>query len=92
MFEEKIELSLNQQLSSFIPTTTGVNNSPTLLKREIKTTVDVNAGEIILLGGLEEEKQSQDHSGLPFLPRWLHSSGAESSKTEVLLVLQVIRL
>ncbi|WP_312588148.1 type II secretion system protein GspD [Comamonas terrigena] len=46
-----IELALSQQLSDFIKTTTGVNNSPTLTKRELKTIVGLQDGDVIVLGG-----------------------------------------
>ncbi|EBW3197443.1 hypothetical protein DPD47_02775 [Salmonella enterica subsp. enterica serovar Gaminara] len=36
-------------------TETGVNNSPTLIKRDVKTEVSLADGDIILLGGLAEQ-------------------------------------
>jgi Type II secretory pathway, component PulD len=75
--EGEVELTLTQQLSNFIPTTSGVNNSPTLIKRELSTNITAQPDEFIFLGGLEEEKASEDSSGLSFLPSWLHSQGKE---------------
>lgn len=89
---EEIELTVNQQLSSFIATTTGVNNSPTLIKREIQTNVGVMDGDVIVLGGLDETRNSNDTSGLPFLPAILRSNGKEDSKTELLLVLETQKI
>lgn len=90
--ENVIDLVINQQLSSFIPTTTGVNNSPTLIKREISTSIGAANDDVIVLGGLDEEKNSQDNSGLSFLPNWMKSRGGESGKTQILLVLQVQKI
>lgn len=90
--ENVIDLTINQQLSSFIPTTTGVNNSPTLIKREISTSIGAANDDVIVLGGLDEEKNSQDNSGLSFLPNWMKSRGGESGKTQILLVLQVQKI
>lgn len=90
--ESVIDLTINQQLSSFIPTTTGVNNSPTLIKREISTSIGAANDDVIVLGGLDEEKNSQDNSGLSFLPNWMKSRGGESGKTQILLVLQVRKI
>lgn len=90
--ENVIDLTINQQLSSFIPTTTGVNNSPTLIKREISTSIGAVNDDVIVLGGLDEEKNSQDNSGLSFLPNWMKSRGGESGKTQILLVLQVQKI
>ncbi|CUA99484.1 type II secretion system protein GspD [Comamonas thiooxydans] len=87
-----IEMEISQQLSDFIKTTTGVNNSPTLTKRELKTTVGLQDGDVIVLGGLAEDKTSSSHDGLSFLPSFLHTKGHESSGTEVLLVLQAQRV
>lgn len=89
---QEIELQINQQLSSFIATTTGVNNSPTLTKREILTNVGVSDGDVIVLGGLDENRTSNDTSGLPFLPAFMRSHGRDESKTELLLVLETQKI
>lgn len=81
-------MAISQQLSDFIKTTTGVNNSPTLTKRELKTTVGLQDGQVIVLGGLAEDKTSSSRDGLSLLPSFLHTRGHESSGAEVLLVLQ----
>lgn len=56
---EIIALDVTQQLSNFAKTETGVNNSPTLIKREISTNVNLQDGDIIVLGGLAENKDSE---------------------------------
>lgn len=89
---ETIELDITQQLSSFVPTTTGVNQSPTLLKREIKTVVNTKEGELIMLGGLNDSKVSKQSTGFGFLPRLFNSRNDQDDKTDILLVLQVQRL
>lgn len=90
--ESSIDLDILQQLSNFVQTTTGVNNSPTLQKRELKTAVTAHDGDLLVLGGLDEDKGGADSSGVSFLPDWLRSRGSEQSKTQILLVLQVQRL
>lgn len=90
--EEVAELQINQQISNFIPTTTGVSGSPTLIKRELSTSVGVGTNEILVLGGLDEEKSSEDQTSLSFLPRFLRASGSEKSRSEVLLLLQAERI
>lgn len=92
IMDDEIELTINQQLSSFIPTTTGVNNSPTLTKREIRTTIGAMDGDVIVLGGLDESKSSNDSTGLPYLPRFLRANGQEDNKTELLLVMEVQKI
>ncbi len=90
--ESVIDLSIDQQLSNFIATTTGVNNSPTLTKRALKTAVGVQDGDVIVLGGLAENKESRSRDGLSFLPRLFHTTGSEASRAEILLILQIQRL
>lgn len=90
--EGVIDLSIDQQLSNFIATTTGVNNSPTLTKRALKTSVGVQDGDLIVLGGLTENKESKSRDGLGFLPKFFHSTGSENTRSEILLVLQVQRI
>jgi general secretion pathway protein D len=90
--ESVIDLAVDQQLSNFAQTTTGVNTSPTLTKRALKTSIGMQDGDLIVLGGLTENKESDTRDGLSFLPKFLHTSGKENSKTEILLVLQVQRI
>lgn len=86
-----VDLTVQQQISNFVQTTTGVNNSPTLIKRELKTDVQMRDGEVVMLGGLTEEKSTAGRAGLSFLPTWTHSRTGDNSKTELLLVLQLTR-
>jgi len=90
--DASIDLTINQQLSNFIPTTTGVNNSPTLIKREISTQVGASEDDVIVLGGLKEEKTSSDESGFPFLPKFLWSKGSQKDTSEILLVINVKKI
>lgn len=61
-----MDLKIEQQLSNFVTTETGVNNSPTLIKRDVTTEVSLADGDIILLGGLAEQKDSTARSGWSF--------------------------
>ncbi|EMA3643062.1 hypothetical protein U2T78_003854 [Providencia stuartii] len=88
--QDLIELSIDQQISNFAKTETGVNNSPTLIKRQVNTQVSVADGDIILLGGLAENKVSEAETGFSFLPKdWFTGSSDEHSKTDILVMLQV---
>jgi len=81
-----IDLTIQQQLSNFVKTETGVDNSPTLIKRDVNTQVSVKSGEIIVLGGLAETKNSDNSTSFTLLP-FLKSSGKENSKTDIVVVL-----
>ncbi|MFZ6713291.1 type II secretion system protein GspD [Undibacterium sp. TC9W] len=90
--DEVVDLKVKQQISDFVTTTTGVNNSPTLNKREVETSVSLQDGDVVVLGGLSQDKQTGSHSGLSFLPAFLQSKGSENSKSEILLVLLLQKL
>lgn len=90
--EDVAELQINQQISNFIATTTGVNNSPTLIKRELSTSVGVKADEILVLGGMDQDQTTANDTGPSFLPGWLHSKSQQKSRSEVLLLLQASRI
>lgn len=89
---DDIQLTINHQLSNFIQTTTGVNTSPTLLKREIKTTIDTRHDEIIILGGLEQQSDTDSVSGFPLLPKFLRTRSTDSTKSDILLILHVQKI
>ncbi|MCX8678375.1 hypothetical protein J3U22_02025 [Gilliamella sp. B2865] len=86
-----IDLTINQQLSNFVKTETGVNNSPTLIKRDVSTQVSINNGEIVVLGGLAETKNSKNSTGFSLLP-FLRSSGSDDSKTDILVILHAEKI
>ncbi|MFZ6678702.1 type II secretion system protein GspD [Undibacterium sp. Tian12W] len=90
--DQVVDLKVRQQISDFVSTTTGVNNSPTLNKREVETSLSLQDGDVVVLGGLSQDKQTGSHSGLSFLPAFLHSKGSENTKSEILLVLQLQKL
>lgn len=87
-----VDVDLSQQMSSFVNTTTGVNTSPTLTKRQMDTSVSMPDGDVIVLGGLTEDKDSASSSGLSFLPDWFRSKTSNTAKTEILLFLQVNKI
>jgi type II secretory pathway component GspD/PulD (secretin) len=87
-----VDLNVLQQVSNFAATETGVNNSPTLIKREVKTALTLADGDVVVLGGLAENKESAGRNGLSFVPAWMRSKSSESSKTEILLILQLTKI
>ena len=87
---DHVQLKVSQQLSSFALTTTSNIDSPTILKREAQTTVSVKPGELVLLAGMDEQKDSASSSGLSFLPDWLRGTNKEGSRSQLVLMLEVI--
>lgn len=92
IMRDRIELNLSQQLSNFQQTSTSSINSPTLTKREVSTVVGIESGDMIVLGGLDETKDTETRQGLSFMPRFLDTAKTENTKSQVLVVLQVTRI
>ena len=90
--ESTVDMTIDQQISDFAKTETGVNNSPTLTKRQLSTTVSVADGELVLIGGLTQDKNTDNRSGLSFLPKLLHTKSNDDSRTEILLMIQVSKV
>ena len=85
---QTMDLKIQQQLSNFVTTETGVNNSPTLIKRDVTTEVSLADGDVILLGGLAEQKDSTAKSGWSFFG----SKTKENSKNDIMVMLQVSKV
>lgn len=83
----RVKIAVDGQISSFKATSTGVANSPTLIKRQVKTTITVADGEVLLLGGLNDSQTSHSSSGLLFLPNSWAPTTNSVSRTELVLVL-----
>ncbi len=87
--EDSVKVTLKQEISDFAATNTGVNASPTLLKRAVSSVVSLQSGEVVFIGGLDETNGTRSNSGAAWLPRWLRSSDAGETKTELVVILQV---
>lgn len=83
-----VSMNINQQMSDYAETTTGVNNSPTFTNRQIITNVNMKDGDIIVLSGLAENKDSNQNTGLSFLPKSWSTKSNQKSNTDLLIVLQ----
>ncbi|WP_233960941.1 type II secretion system protein GspD [Pectobacterium versatile] len=86
-----IDLKIRQELSNFTSTQNGVNGSPTLIKREISTDISLNDGDIVLLGGLADDKKTNSETGFSWLPSFT-SAGSSADKTDIVVVLQVRKI
>ncbi|NOR79795.1 MAG: hypothetical protein GQ529_03015 [Methyloprofundus sp.] len=92
-----IILEIDQSVDTASKTTsdTGTSNidSPTILKRQIQTTVTVVDGESIVLGGLINEQHTFDNTGIPFLKDipyigWLFGvQGKKVIKDELIVII-----
>ncbi|PMQ16345.1 type II secretion system protein GspD [Janthinobacterium sp. AD80] len=83
----EISLDVDAQISSFKANTNGLIGSPTLILRQLTTTVGLKDGDVMLLGGLQDMQSSESKSGLGFLPAsWSTTSGSKQQTDLVLVV------
>jgi general secretion pathway protein D len=62
-----VTLDIAQEVSDVAKTTTSGINSPTIQQRRLTSTVSTRSGQVVALGGLIRETNSQGRSGVPFL-------------------------
>src|SRR5262249_17036341 len=64
-----VTLEVNQEVSNPTSTPTAVNPNPDISTRNAKTSVIVESGESIVLGGLIRETRSRSSDGIPLLSK-----------------------
>ncbi|GAB3258148.1 type II secretion system protein GspD [Chitinimonas naiadis] len=84
-----VHANVHQTLSSFAVTKTSNIDSPTLLKRDLETDLTAEFGELVIIGGLDEQQVTKASGGLL---GWRFSNSNTSSKTTLLLLLQFNRV
>ena len=89
---DRVQLTLSQEISNFEQTLIGVNGSPTLLKRQLRSVVSLSGSEAALLGGLSESSATNASQGVPFFPRVLWSKSSGDERTELLVMVSAERL
>lgn len=62
-----VTLEVLQEVSDVTATTTSDLNSPTIQQRSIRSTVAVESGDTIALGGLIQDRDEESRSGIPLL-------------------------
>jgi len=62
-----VVLDVLQEVSDVVETTTSDLNSPTIQQRSIQSTVAVQSGDTIALGGLIRDREEESVSGIPIL-------------------------
>ncbi|MCB1867745.1 MAG: type II secretion system secretin GspD [Gammaproteobacteria bacterium] len=62
-----IIMEIEQEVSTVAEGSAGDNNTPTISQRKFKSSVVVQSGDTIVLGGLISDQANKTRSGLPFL-------------------------
>jgi general secretion pathway protein D len=60
-------LDINQEVSSVVPTTSSTINSPTIQQRKINSSIAVQDGQTLAIGGLISDTRTRSRSGIPYL-------------------------
>jgi general secretion pathway protein D len=63
----RVQLEIEQEVSAVVKTTTSNIDSPTIQQRRVRTTVVVNDGEVLALGGMIQEQASKVSNQIPLL-------------------------
>lgn len=84
--EKVIDMQIQQQISDFVKTDTGVNGLPTLAKRDESTRITDSDGDVIILGGLAESKTTETKTGFSFMPFFTGKS-AEKKRSDIIVVM-----
>ena len=62
-------MEVEQEVNEANVTTTSDIDSPTISQRKIKSTIAVQSGETIVLGGLIQDRRTRSGNGIPFLSK-----------------------
>jgi general secretion pathway protein D len=63
----RVQLEIEQEVSAVVKTTTSNIDSPTIQQRRVKTTVVINDGEVLALGGMIQEQATKSSNQIPLL-------------------------
>ncbi|MBU9542859.1 type II secretion system protein GspD [Burkholderia multivorans] len=87
--KKNIDLDLTEEISGATNTTTGVNNSPTLQKRNLTSSFSTKENEVIMLAGLTQNKLTNNES-VPFILPFWKQKNSQYEKTDIVIFLQVL--
>lgn len=65
--DNRVDLSITQEVSTAIPTTSSEISSPTISNRSVTTQLSLEDGATAVLGGLIQETTTRDETGMPIL-------------------------
>ncbi len=90
--EGLVNMNLSQEVSEIAGSVSGIA-SPTFTTREAETTVVVQSGETIVIGGIISETNRRSQSGVPFLMdvpflgELFRSTGDDQERTELIVLI-----
>ena len=90
----RVVMDIEQEVSDVVATTTSGIDSPTIRQRQIQTTVVVNNGETLALGGIIQEKNEATKSqvpgagNIPFLGALFRNKSKSADRTELIILIR----
>jgi general secretion pathway protein D len=90
----RVTLDIKQEVSDVVATTTSGIDSPTIRQRKVATTVTVNDGDTLALGGLIQEHSSTAKTktpllaDIPFLGTAFRSKSNSADRTELVIFIR----
>ena len=91
--DDRVYLDISQEVSSVAETTTSGIDSPTIQQRMLSTTLILDNGGVIALGGLISSSKSKSDSGLPYLKnapligQFFRSNSDKGNRTELIVLI-----
>jgi len=88
-----VTMQIRQEVSNATSTTTSDIDAPTIQQRQIESTVAINSGDSIILGGLLQVNRAKNEQGIPLLHKIpvigkvFGTTRDEARRTELLVVL-----
>ncbi|KQY31942.1 hypothetical protein ASD38_22975 [Caulobacter sp. Root487D2Y] len=93
--EDKVVVDITQEVSGVAKTVTSGIDSPTIQQRKLSSTLVLEDGAVVALGGLISHRNSDSDSGVPglkdvkFLGALFKSTSKEGARTELVVLLRV---
>lgn len=93
--DDKVVVEISQEVSGVAKTVTSGIDSPTIQQRQMDSTLVLQDGAVVALGGLISHRRSDSDSGVPglknvkLLGNLFKSRGNEAARTELIVLLKV---
>jgi general secretion pathway protein D len=88
-----VTMDIRQEVSNAVATTSSNIDAPTIQKRQIESTVAINSGQTIVLGGLIRNSVTENEGGIPglykipLIGKLFGSTSVEKRRTELIVLL-----
>jgi general secretion pathway protein D len=88
-----VTMDIRQEVSNAVATTSSNIDAPTIQQRQIESTVAINSGETIILGGLIRDSVTQNEGGIPglykipLIGKFFGNTSVEERRTELIVLL-----